>query len=116
MAQQQHPDQHPTMATGSGAGRLVEKGWTVYDSLERPLGTVTDVDTSRGILEVDGRPVGFGTFEIPLDFVGQSGDNKVHLNKVIEDSAPQPDGAPRLVEPQTVTGTTSPSTRTRGRP
>ena len=106
MTQQQHPEQNPSMATGSGAGQLVEKGWTVYDALEHPLGTVTDVDASRNVLEIDGRPVGFGTFEVPLDLVGQSGGNKVHLNKVIEDSAPQPDGAPRLVDPQTVTGTT----------
>jgi CBS domain-containing protein len=114
MAHQHDADQLPPTVAGRGAGRLIEKGWTVYDALEHPLGTVTDVDSSRDVLEVDGRPAGFGSFEIPLDFVGQSGGNEIHLTKAIEESGPSPDGAPRLVDPQTA-ASASGATQTRGR-
>jgi CBS domain-containing protein len=114
MTQQNHPEQNPRTVSGRGAGRLIEKGWTVYDALEHPLGTVHDVDTTRDILEIDGRPVGFETFDVPMEYVGQSGGNEVHLNKVIESTTPGPGGAPILVEAQAATGTAS-TTRTRGR-
>ena len=45
--------------SGASVGRIdaIEKGWTVYDALERPVGNVTDVDRQAGELAVDGRSV-----------------------------------------------------------
>ena len=88
MAQQNLPEQRPTTVAGRGTERLIEKGWTVYDALQHPLGIVHDVDAPRNRMIVDGRPVGFTTFEILLDSVGQTSGNEVHLTRVIEDSGP----------------------------
>jgi CBS domain-containing protein len=114
MAQQQQPEQHPRTGAERGAGNLIEKGWTVYDAVEHPLGTVTDVDTARNMLQIDGRPVGHSTYEIPLAFVGRSGGNEVHLSKVIGESAPAADGAPQLMDPP-ASMTSSSTTRGRSR-
>src|SRR6478609_2548664 len=124
MAQQLQPEQLPKTSAGGGAGHLTEKGWTVYDAVEHPLGTVTDADTARNMLVIDGRPVGFGTYEVPLDLVERSGGNEVHISKVIEESGPSADGAPRLMDvPASMTASsampassaTTPSTSSRTR-
>src|SRR4051794_32971876 len=62
----------------------IEKGWTVYDALGRPLGNVTDVDTDRGRLGIDGRSAGFDEFEVPLTAVREAGDNDVHLAPAVD--------------------------------
>jgi len=111
MAQQFQPDQHPETF---GAGRLIEKGWTVYDAVEHPIGTVTDVDAARGVITVDGRPAGLGAFEVPLDLIGSSGGNEVHLTKVIEAGSTSESTSLRLVDPPTETAAPT-STRTRPR-
>src|SRR4051812_49170687 len=111
MAQQHHPDQHPETF---GAGRLVEKGWTVYDAVEHPIGTVTDVDAARGVITVDGRPVGFDSFEVPLDLIGRSGGNEVHLTKVIESDSLSESTPVRLIDPPAEVSEPTP-TRTRAR-
>src|ERR671930_224711 len=41
----------------------IEAGWTVYDSLGRPVGNVTDV--AGDLLRIDVRPEGFDFFEVP---------------------------------------------------
>jgi CBS domain-containing protein len=111
MPQQQPADRRPD--TG-GEGTLIEKGWTVYDAVEHPIGTVTDVDIARSVLTVDGRPAGLGTFEAPLDLVARFGGNEVHLTKVIEPSDLDADAPLRLVDPPPEV--TPPSTaRARGR-
>src|SRR5689334_4809084 len=62
----------------------IEKGWTAYDALNRPLGNVTDVDTSRGQLRIDGRSVGFTEFEVPLAAVRDARDNDVYLALTVD--------------------------------
>jgi CBS domain-containing protein len=119
MAQQQQPEQLPGTGAERGAANLIEKGWTVYDAVEHPLGTVTDVDTARNMLQIDGRPVGHGAYEIPLAFVARSGGNEVHLSKVIGESAPAADGAPQLMDPpasMTSSSTSRGRSRTRSEP
>jgi len=96
MAQNYQAEQHPQ---ATGAARQIEKGWTVYDAVEHPIGTVTDVDTTRGVLIIDGRPVGFDAFEAPLDFVGRAGGNEVHLTKVLENVDTAAAGSIRLIDP-----------------
>src|SRR3954470_23277672 len=92
MAQQHDPDQYSqTGAAGRGEASLIEKGWTVYDAVQHPLGSVTDVDTTSNVLIIDGRPVGLGTFEVPLSLVGSTAGNEVYLSKVVESSASGPD-------------------------
>jgi len=113
MAQPHNPEQHPETF---GAGRLIEKGWTVYDALEHPIGTVTDVDSARSVLTVDGRPVGLGTFEVPLDLVSRSGGNEVYLTKVIEPGSLGETESLRMVDPPAPTPIPASTTaRARGR-
>lgn len=80
---QQQPPQSRTGATSSGleTTHLIEKGWTVLDKIERPIGNVTDVDASRGLLVIDGRAQGIGTFEVPLNYVESTSSEEVHLSK-----------------------------------
>jgi len=113
MAQQHHPEGNQDAATGGRRTlRLIEKGWTVYDALEHPIGTVTDVDTDRGVLMIDGRPVGLDTYEVATDLVRRAGDNEVHLTTVIETESLEEGAAPRLVDAPADTGTRA---RTRSR-
>ena len=86
----------------TSGGQLIEKGWTVVDALGTPIGNVTDVDVQRGKIAVDGRPVGFSTFEVPLTYVGKSSDHEVRLSKVIDTAAASTDDIPRFTDaPQT---------------
>jgi CBS domain-containing protein len=70
-------------ATASSQAHAIEKGWSVYDSLDRPIGNVTDVGETS--LSVDGRPEGLGFFDVPLDAVRSAGDGDVHLSRPMEE-------------------------------
>ena len=91
----------PTPGQGSGAalaGRIV-KGATVHDAVGIALGNVTDVEPERQQITVDGRPVGYNAFTVPLSAVSEVTGNEVHLNVMIDQSTP-PDGSlPRFVAP-----------------
>jgi len=113
MSQQHPPEGHPeTAAAGRRTVRLIEKGWTVYDAVEHPIGTVTDVDNDRGILMIDGRPVGLDSYEVPTELVRRAGDNEVHLTTVIDTATLEEGAEPRMVDAPVDTGTRAP-TRTR---
>jgi CBS domain-containing protein len=99
MAQQPPSAHRAEAASAPGGSQRIEKGWTVYDAVGRPIGNVTDTDTERGSIILDGRPTGFDTFEIPLSAVARSGDNEVHLSKAIDPVPPAAGGTPRLVDP-----------------
>jgi CBS domain-containing protein len=73
-------DRAATMGLDAGS---IEKGWLVYDSLERPLGNVTDVE--GGAVQIDGRPEGLGTLQVPLQQVKSAGDGDVRLNVTMEE-------------------------------
>ena len=90
----------PGASRGSASPSIdvIEKGWTVYDALGRPLGNVTDVDRARGRLVVDGRSVGFDEFEVPLTAVREAGDNDVHLAQAVDPDAVA-GATPRFVDP-----------------
>jgi CBS domain-containing protein len=118
MSQQRPPeDRGGAVGAGRGASQFIEKGWSVYDAAEHPLGNVTEIDIARDVLDVDGRPQGFGTFEIPLSMVESAGSNEVHLAKVLDASAIGSGGSPRFVDPPAITtgATTTTSTTTRSR-
>ena len=70
-------------ATASSETRAIEKGWSVYDSLNRPIGNVTDVEGTS--LSIDGRPEGLGFFDVPLDTVRSAADGDVHLSRPMEE-------------------------------
>jgi CBS domain-containing protein len=89
------PDRGPAASTLD----VIEKGWTVYDSLGRPLGNATDVDRSRGRLIVDGRSAGFDEFEVPLTAVREAGDNDVHLALAIDPTQHTGGGIPHFTDP-----------------
>jgi CBS domain-containing protein len=115
MSQQRPPETRAGAAgSGRGASQFIEKGWMVYDAVEHPIGNVTDIDTTRDVLLVDGRSQGFGTYEIPLSFVESAGSNEVHLSKVVDTSVRPSGGTPRFVDPP-ATATTSGTTRSRSR-
>ncbi len=61
----------------------IEKGWSVFDALERPVGNVTDVEDGR--LRVDGRPQGLGYVNLPLSVVDRTADGDVYLKLRMED-------------------------------
>jgi CBS domain-containing protein len=111
---QQRPLENRAGAVGSGRGasQFIEKGWTVYDAVEHPIGNVTDVDTTRDVLFVDGRAEGFSTYEIPLSMIDSAGTNEVHLTKVIDVNVTG--GIPRFLD-QAETTTTPGTTRSRTR-
>jgi CBS domain-containing protein len=115
MSQQRAPE-HRDRSTGSsrGAGQLIEKGWTVYDALERPIGNVTDIDTARNVLHLDGRAQGFDTYEVPLSFVDTTGNNEVRLSKAVDAGATAPGVTPRFVD-QPATSATAGTSRVRAR-
>src|SRR5687767_1894948 len=97
---QQHPPENRAGASGSGhaAVQLIEKGWTVYDAGGRPVGNVTEIDDARGVLELDGRPQGSGSFQIPLTMVASTSDGNVQLAKVVDPNTSQVGGPPRFVD------------------
>ena len=76
----------------------IELGWTVYDAVQRPVGNVTDVDLDRRRLVVDGRPVGFGEFEVPLTAVRDAGDNDVHLALTVDPTRHTEGAAPLFTD------------------
>ena len=67
----------------AGAMGAIEKGWSVFDALERPVGNVTDAEGGR--LRVDGRPEGLGYLNLPLAAVRSAADGDVHLSLRMED-------------------------------
>lgn len=88
-------------ATGRPNVGAIEKGWSVYDSLERPIGNVTDVEDR--LLRIDGRPEGIGFVEVPLSRIESTGDGEVRLSVSME--AITGDDGP-------TTGTVAPSSTT----
>ena len=113
---EQRPADTRTGAIGSGrgAGQFIEKGWTVYDADRHPVGNVTEVDYGRNVLEADGRPQGYGSFEVPLSMVDSAGGNEVHLTKSVDTIAHTPGSSPRFVD-QPAPSTTVSTTRSRSR-
>ena len=112
MSQQRPPENRGgAVGSGRGAGQFIEKGWTVYDAVGHPIGNVTEVDTARDVLEVDGRPEGFETFAIPLSMVDSAGSNEVHLSKVADANAGGLGGVPRFVDRPGAATTAGASTR-----
>jgi CBS domain-containing protein len=108
MSEQRTPETRPEAArSASGNRHHIEKGWTVYDAAERPIGNVTEVDTARDVLGVDGRPQGFDTFEVSLGYVDRAGGNDVFLTRVVDTDPNATGGIPRFVE--------APATSTAGR-
>jgi len=77
----------------------IDKGATVHDAVGLALGNVTDVDRERQLLIVDGRPVGYSTFEVPLSAVSEVTGNEVHLNLMMDSSATPAGATPRFVRP-----------------
>jgi len=76
-----NPNRDPVGAASSDVG-AIEKGWSVYDSLDRPIGNVTDVESGK--LSVDGRPQSLGFFEVPLEAVQSAANGEVHLSLQME--------------------------------
>lgn len=100
MTQQRSSESRSRAAnSGRGTSQFIEKGWTVYDALERPIGNVTDVDVERNALHVDGRATGFGAFEVPLSLVEGASSNEVRLSKVVDEDALAAGAAPRFIDP-----------------
>jgi len=102
MPQQQNPRNQAGRANASSApdtSHLIEKGWTVLDGVERAIGNVTGVDMQKGTIEVDGRPAGFGSFDVPLTYVGKTMEGEVHLTKVIDAAISAADTAPTFIDP-----------------
>ncbi len=100
------------MVSGPAATSRIEKGWTVYDAVERPVGNVTDVDTARNMLVVDGRPAGFDAFEVPFQIIGASGDGEVRLTQAVDVMTSSADSVPRFLTapaPAPTSGATTPS-------
>jgi len=93
---QQRPSE---TGAGRGTGQFIEKGWTVYDAVGRPIGNVTEVDMSRDVLAIDGRAEGGGIFEAPLSIVESAGGNEVRLTKVADPDTIALEGPPRFVDP-----------------
>ena len=115
MSQQRPPENRAgAIGSGRGAGQFIEKGWTVYDAVEHPIGNVTEIDTARDVLQVDGRAQGFNTYEIPLSFIDSAGSNEVHLTRVVDTTTNTTGGTPRFVD-QPVAATTSGPSRARAR-
>ena len=82
-------EHHRSQTTSSGSERAglahqIELGGTVYDAVGVATGTVHGIDSDRGRLTVDGRPVGFDQYEVPLSAVERVAGNEVHLNLVID--------------------------------
>ena len=73
----------PRESSAAAAAGTIEKGWSVYDALERPVGNVTDVEGGR--IRIDGRPEGLGYLNLPLAAVRSAGDNEVYLSLRMED-------------------------------
>jgi CBS domain-containing protein len=112
MPQQQNPRNQAVRAGTSTTpvnSQLIEKGWTVLDAVERAIGNVTGVDMQRGTVEVDGRPAGFTTFEVPLTYVGKTSDHEVHLTKVIDAAVSATQSTPTFIDPPKPTTARSPS-------
>jgi len=106
---QQQPPENRAGATGSGraVAQLIEKGWTVYDAVGRPVGNVTEIDTARKTLQLDGRPQGFDAFEIPLSMVANTNGENVNLNKIVDARPGELGGMPAFIDPPATTASTS---------
>ena len=97
MADQHNPATTPTHGSGASFADRIELGGTVNDALGVPIGLVHDVDRDRNYLTIDGRPAGFGQYEVPLSTVERVGENNVHLNMVMDTTASSPGSTIRLV-------------------
>jgi CBS domain-containing protein len=80
---QQRVEQAASGGPDKGAPYGVQPGWTVFDSLDRPIGSVADAE--GGVLRIDGRPQGHGFFPVPVGSIERTGDNHVYLNKRLEE-------------------------------
>jgi CBS domain-containing protein len=96
MAQTGHSDANP--AASSARTDRIEKGWTVYDAVEHPVGNVTDVDRNGSRLLIDGRSVGFEDFDVPLNAVRDAGDNEVQLTLTVDTNRRADGGRPRFTD------------------
>jgi CBS domain-containing protein len=79
-------------SSGTGLAGKLELGSTVYDAVEVALGTVHEIDHQRGMLTIDGRPVGFDQFDVPLSSVRRIDGNEVFLNIQLDQDASKPGG------------------------
>jgi CBS domain-containing protein len=85
-----HSDTHRNTATASVDTQAIQPGWTVYDSLERPVGNVTDFQAER--LRVDGRPERRGQFEVPVGDIRRVEEGKVYLAREMDEiTTPEPE-------------------------
>jgi CBS domain-containing protein len=100
----------------AGEARRIEKGWTVYDAVQHPVGNVSDVFPERSVMVIDGRPEGYDSFELPLSAVERTTDNEVHLRQRVDVASTPAGGSPRFVEVTTARvatgGVTSTTTTT----
>ena len=88
----------------------IEKGWSVYDSLGRPLGNVTDVE--GGQLRIDGRPEGLGFLEVPFSSVRGAAEGDVHLSVRMEEVTGRAAGASASSAPVDIRATPGQSSTT----
>ena len=115
MPQQQNPRSQTSRTDANSlpdSSQLIEKGWTVLDAVEHPVGNVTGVDMERGIIEIDGRPAGYTAFEVPLTYVGKTTDREVHLTKAIDAATAPTDAIPTFIDPPKSTASRPASTTT----
>src|SRR5581483_8224616 len=85
-------------AASSARADRIEKGWTVYDAVEHPIGNVTDVDRNGSRLLIDGRSAGFEDFDVPLNAVRDAGDNEVHLTLTVDTNRRADGGRPLFTD------------------
>jgi len=87
-----------SQSRGTGAPNdvsQIELGWSVYDALGRPVGNVVDVEQGRGQLRIDGRPVGFDFYEVPLSSVKEVKNDDVYLSAQLDARSASSDQFPR---------------------
>src|SRR4051794_4952975 len=89
------PSRSPAPPT-SGLASTIEKGASVHDAAGVAVGNVTDVDLTQERLVVDGRPVGFDEFSVPLSSVSAVHENDVTLNMAVDVNSP---GTTRWLDP-----------------
>jgi CBS domain-containing protein len=88
---QQGAEPGATSGPAEGESYGVQLGWTVFDSMERPIGNVADAE--GGVLRIDGRPQGHGFFDVPTSAIRRAEDSHVYLNRKLEDLFTLPAGA-----------------------
>jgi len=95
-----------------GIADQIELGGTVYDAVGVAIGTVHDVDIDRRRLVVDGRPMGFEQYEVPLTAVDRVVGNEAHLNLKLDTTASRGDSVQFVRPPSDVRSTASAHTAT----